>query len=116
MQPTFCLVVFTDMGRSAADEICPGFCNRVYVDFRSDDGRYHARNRSTLSSNVFIRGDIGFGALGLSWMNDSGFWIISRLSGFTTRETLGTRTVLAFAMSVFGLFETLRLAAIFPFN
>ena len=28
---------------------------------------------------------IGFGALGISWMNDSGFWVISRLSGFTER-------------------------------
>ena len=50
---------------------------------------------------------IGFGALGFSWMNDSGFWVISRLSGFTTRETLRTWTVLALAMSIFGLFETL---------
>ncbi|MEO7300277.1 MAG: hypothetical protein ABI042_17060, partial [Verrucomicrobiota bacterium] len=57
---------------------------------------------------------IGFGALGFSWMNDSGFWVISRLSGFTTRETLRTWSVLAFAMSVFGLLETLLLAAMFP--
>ena len=59
---------------------------------------------------------IGFGALGFSWMNDSGFWVISRLSGFTTKETLRTWTVLAFAMSVFGLVETLLLAKLFPFK
>ncbi len=59
---------------------------------------------------------IGFGALGFSWMNDSGFWVISRLSGFTTRETLRTWTVLAFAMSCFGLLETLLLAKMFPFK
>jgi GntP family gluconate:H+ symporter len=57
---------------------------------------------------------IGFGALGLSWMNDSGFWVISRLSGLTERETLRTWTVTAFAMSFAGLLETLLLAALFP--
>ena len=59
---------------------------------------------------------IGFGALGLSWMNDSGFWVIGRLSGFTERETLRTWTVLAFAMSVTGLLETLLLARCLPFK
>ncbi|MCS7089949.1 MAG: SLC13 family permease [Verrucomicrobiota bacterium] len=57
---------------------------------------------------------IGFGALGISWMNDSGFWVIGRLSGFTERETLATWTVLAFSMSVTGLLLTLLLAAIYP--
>jgi GntP family gluconate:H+ symporter len=59
---------------------------------------------------------IGFGGLGLSWMNDSGFWVIGRLSGFTERETLRTWTVVAFAMSVAGLLETLLLAKLLPFK
>jgi gluconate:H+ symporter, GntP family len=59
---------------------------------------------------------IGFGAMGLSWMNDSGFWVIGRLSGFTERETLRTWTVMAFAMSFAGLLETLLLARVLPFN
>lgn len=59
---------------------------------------------------------IGFGALGISWMNDSGFWVIGRLSGFTERETLRTWTVLAFAMSFAGLVETLLLATLLPFR
>jgi GntP family gluconate:H+ symporter len=54
--------------------------------------------------------------LGLSWMNDSGFWVIGRLSGFTERETLRTWTVLAFAMSFAGLLETLLLARVLPFK
>jgi GntP family gluconate:H+ symporter len=59
---------------------------------------------------------IGFGALGLSWMNDSGFWVIGRLSGFTERETLRTWTVVAIVMSFAGLVETLVLAAVWPFK
>ena len=57
---------------------------------------------------------IGYGALGISWMNDSGFWVIGRLSGFTERETLSTWTVLAFSMSVTGLLLTLLLAGLYP--
>ncbi len=59
---------------------------------------------------------IGFGALGLSWMNDSGFWVIGRLSGFTERETLRTWTVVAISMSFAGLLETLLLARVLPFR
>ncbi len=59
---------------------------------------------------------IGFGALGISWMNDSGFWVIGRLSGFTPRETLRTWTVCAFSMAFAGLIETLLLAKFLPFK
>ena len=58
---------------------------------------------------------IGFGAFGCSWMNDSGFWVVSRLSGFTERETLRTWTVLLTVLSVIGLLTTLLLAAVLPF-
>ena len=36
---------------------------------------------------------IGFGAFSISWMNDSGFWITSKMSGMTEAETLKTYTV-----------------------
>src|SRR5882724_9749952 len=63
---------------------------------------------------VFVA--IGFGALGLSWMNDSGFWVIGRLSGMTERETLRTWTPLAFFMCTMGLIETLILSTVLPFK
>jgi GntP family gluconate:H+ symporter len=59
---------------------------------------------------------IGFGALGISWMNDSGFWVIGRLSGFTERETLRTWTIMAFCMAFAGLLETMLLAWLLPFK
>lgn len=46
---------------------------------------------------------IGYGALGCSWMNDSGFWLVSRLGGFTERQTLRSWTVLLTVLSVAGL-------------
>lgn len=59
---------------------------------------------------------IGFGALGISWMNDSGFWVLGRLSGFTEKETLRTWTVTAFSMCFSGLILTLLLAKLLPFT
>jgi GntP family gluconate:H+ symporter len=46
---------------------------------------------------------IGFGSITLSWMNDSGFWVVQRLSGFTEKETLKTWSVLLTAISLLGL-------------
>jgi len=57
---------------------------------------------------------IGFGATGFSWMNDSGFWVVSRLAGFTERETLRTWTPLLTAISVTGLAITLAAARLVP--
>jgi GntP family gluconate:H+ symporter len=55
---------------------------------------------------------IGYGGLCLSWMNDSGFWIFSRMSGLTEGETLRSWTVLLSVISVVGLLQALALAAV----
>ena len=59
---------------------------------------------------------IGFGSITLSWMNDSGFWVVQRLSGFTEKETLKTWSVLLTAIAVLGLVITLVGSAILPFK
>jgi GntP family gluconate:H+ symporter len=48
-------------------------------------------------------------------MNDSGFWVVGRLSGFTERETLKTWTVVSTVNSLAGLALTWLLAALLPF-
>ncbi|MBG28968.1 MAG: hypothetical protein CMI31_03045 [Opitutae bacterium] len=50
---------------------------------------------------------IGFGSITLSWMNDSGFWVVQKLSGFTEKETLQTWSVLLTAIALLGLLITL---------
>jgi gluconate:H+ symporter, GntP family len=57
---------------------------------------------------------IGFGSMIGSWMNDSGFWVVGKLSGFTERETLMTWTVLTTFVSVVGLIEVLIASFIIP--
>lgn len=64
---------------------------------------------------IYIFLAIGFGAMICSWMNDSGFWVVGRLSGFTERETLGTWTVLSTVNSLAGLALTWFLATLWPF-
>ena len=58
---------------------------------------------------------IGCGSKPFPWMNDSGFWVISKMSGMTEGETLRYVTVQLTIMGFAGLFATLLLAAIFPF-
>ncbi len=57
---------------------------------------------------------IGFGSITLSWMNDSGFWVVQRLSGFTEKETLKTWSVLLTAISLLGLVLCLLGSALLP--
>jgi GntP family gluconate:H+ symporter len=63
---------------------------------------------------VYILLSIGFGSLFISWMNDSGFWVVARMSGFTEREALQTWTVLLGILALVGLFQVLLMSWIFP--
>ena len=47
-------------------------------------------------------------------MNDNGFWVVDRLSGFTEQETLKTWTLLTTFISVVGLVEVLILSSVLP--
>ncbi len=57
---------------------------------------------------------IGFGAMTLSWMNDSGFWVVCKLSGMTEKETLKSWTVIVTVASLAGLIECLVFAKLLP--
>jgi GntP family gluconate:H+ symporter len=63
---------------------------------------------------VYIFMAIGFGAMMLSWMNDSGFWVVGKLSGFTERETLKSWTVVVSVNSLAGLAVCLIFSKILP--
>ena len=57
---------------------------------------------------------VGFGAMFFSWMNDSGFWVVSRLSGMNQKETFRTWSLQLTADSVIGLLVTLALSKLMP--
>ncbi len=63
---------------------------------------------------IYIALAIGYGASVFSWMNDSGFWVFSRMSGLTQGETLRSWTMALTFISVVGLLQLLVLGALFP--
>ena len=63
---------------------------------------------------VYLALAIGSGSLVGSWMNDSGFWIFARMSGFTEVETLKLWTVLLIIVALAGLGFTLFFAWLIP--
>lgn len=65
---------------------------------------------------VYLATAIGSGSLIGSWMNDSGFWIVTKMSGLTEVEGLKTWTPLLFVLGVTGMLVTLLLSQILPLN
>lgn len=65
---------------------------------------------------VYLATAIGCGSKPFPWMNDSGFWVISRMSGMTEQETLRTHTPMITLMGFAGILVTLLAASVFPGN
>ncbi|HVS52708.1 MAG TPA: GntP family permease [Opitutaceae bacterium] len=57
---------------------------------------------------------IGFGSKCLPWMNDAGFWVVSRISGLTQGEMLRTWSPVLTLISLLGLAEVWMASAIWP--
>lgn len=57
---------------------------------------------------------IGYGAMVGSWMNDSGFWIVGKLSGMTEKQTLQTWTTLLAVIGTVGGIQALVMSYILP--
>jgi len=57
---------------------------------------------------------IGCGSKPIPWMNDSGFWVICKMSGMTEGETLRTCSLMMTVMGIVGLLVIMILARLFP--
>jgi GntP family gluconate:H+ symporter len=57
---------------------------------------------------------IGFGSMMISWMNDSGFWVVCKLSGFSEGETLRSWTLGLAVISLVGLAEVAIFSRLLP--
>ena len=65
-------------------------------------------------NRLYIYLAVGWGAIACSWMNDSGFWVVSRLGGITEREMLKSFTVLLTIISLAGLIITFVASKLLP--
>jgi len=63
---------------------------------------------------IYLYLAIGYGAMVGSWMNDSGFWIVGKLSGMTEKQTLQTWTTLLAVVGTVGGLQALILSYILP--
>ena len=63
---------------------------------------------------VYVAMAIGAGSKIGSWMNDSGFWVVKQMSGFTEVETLKTWTLMLALMGVVAFVLTLLGSWLFP--
>ncbi len=63
---------------------------------------------------IYVLLSVGFGSLFISWMNDSGFWVVVRMSGFTEKEGLKTWTTLLAILSFVGLIQVWVMSWLFP--
>jgi GntP family gluconate:H+ symporter len=63
---------------------------------------------------VYLALVIGCGSKLIMWMNDSGFWVITKMSGMTEKEGLKALVPLNVIMGVLGLLVTMLGAKLFP--
>lgn len=63
---------------------------------------------------VYLAIVIGCGSKIFPWMNDSGFWIICKMSGFTEKETIRNFSFLLTIMGIVGLITTMIFAKLLP--
>ena len=63
---------------------------------------------------VYLAFAIGCGSMPFTWMNDSGFWIVCKMSGMTEKETLRTWSVILTIMGFTGIIVTMIGAMLFP--
>lgn len=65
---------------------------------------------------VYLATAIGSGSLVGSWMNDSGFWVVAKMSGMSENETLASWTLLLVVLGATGMATTLLLVQLLPLN
>ncbi len=63
---------------------------------------------------VYLAIVIGCGSKIFPWMNDSGFWIISKMSGMTNKESIQHFSYLLTVMGFAGLISVMILSRLFP--
>jgi len=63
---------------------------------------------------IYLAMVIGFGSKPFPWMNDSGFWVISKMSGMTEGETIINFSFMATIMATVGLIICMIASVVLP--
>lgn len=65
---------------------------------------------------VYLALAIGCGSKIFAWMNDSGFWIVTKMSGMEAQETIRHFSILMTVMALAGLFAVMLFSVLLPFS
>ena len=63
---------------------------------------------------IYLFMAIGYGSMVGSWMNDSGFWIVGKLSGMTEQQTFRSWTMLLAVIGTVGFIQALVMSYVLP--
>jgi GntP family gluconate:H+ symporter len=63
---------------------------------------------------VYLALAIGCGSKIFAWMNDSGFWIITKMSGMEVKETVRHFSILMMVMALSGLVAIMIFSVLMP--
>ena len=73
-----------------------------------------ARDGNLPFEPFYLAAAIGCGSKPIAWMNDSGFWVITKMSGMTEGEGLKYITPMTTCMGIVGLIVVLIGVTVYP--
>jgi GntP family gluconate:H+ symporter len=101
-------------GMAAILKIAQGSSTVAIITTTSVLATIYASGADGLPHPVYAALATGGGSLVVSWMNDSGFWLVGRMGGFTEPETFKVWTIPAAIVGVVGFLVAALLSVIVP--
>lgn len=101
-------------GLAAILKIAQGSSTVAIITTASVLQTLYASGAPGLPHPVYAALATGGGSLVVSWMNDSGFWVVGRMSGFTERETLVAWSIPAAIVGTVGFLVAAGLSVVLP--
>jgi gluconate:H+ symporter, GntP family len=107
-------VMLLAFGLAAILKIAQGSSTVAMITTASVVQTVYAAAGSGLPHPVYAALAIGGGSLVVSWMNDSGFWVVGRMGGFSERETVAAWTIPAAIVGTVGFLVAFTLSIVVP--
>ena len=106
--------IFLAFGMAALLKVAQGSSTTAMVTVSAMMASFGLTEADLGFNLVYICTAIGAGSCIGSWMNDSGFWIVAKMSGLSETEALKTWTPLLASLGVISLVMTIILTKVLP--
>lgn len=101
-------------GLSAILKIAQGSSTVAMITTTSVLATIYAGGGANLPHPVYAALATGGGSLVISWMNDSGFWLVGRMGGFSEKETFAAWSIPAAIVGITGFVVVCVLSVLLP--